>query len=334
MSTLTHRAAAITIACCALLPAGCGTTNAGCTSDLDCKGTRICVRGACEEPTPTGGSGGGSAGGTGGSGGGQAPGGCSPLCDASAVCVDDNGSPRCFPKCQNATQCASGCCALTTSGAQVCADSSFCISSGSCNPTCATNQKCVLDNGNPVCAGFCSSGTDCATGCCAVAGSDRVCAPSSYCPAGTGQCLAPSQVGRCTNTADLYCEPGACCDASLPFYCPATQRCHATEGGATGSCGAAVCRRCANSCPALLTCYQASVYNDNVGGCGTTVTSTVLRINNGCGVPLRCCWQFGSGAKQCAGVGDVVAASRCGANQTVRYNCVLGTTDFKCAEIL
>lgn len=65
--------------------------------------------------------------------------------------------------------------------------------SSGCSPACTSNQMCVNNAGVPICADYCSSNSQCSTGCCATTkNGSRACGPSSYCGSsgggGSGTC--------------------------------------------------------------------------------------------------------------------------------------------------
>lgn len=136
------------------------------------------------------------------------------VCPSGTTCAQADGyNSSCVEVCSADRDCSTGCCAPVHGGGRVCTSSSRCPSwstvsgvcpqrtggaggtagggagagggSGGC-PTCSGSTRCVRDLGTYVCAPLCTGASDCATGCCATAGSNRVCASASNCSAGAG----------------------------------------------------------------------------------------------------------------------------------------------------
>lgn len=168
---------------------GGGGSSSECSKDADCKGERVCSKGACVDPG-TGGTGGGSgAAGSSGSGGNCAgPGSyCSvngDCCSAGdhigplgQVCISDDSS--CHAACSSNSECSSGCCAGVSGSAYgACGAASLCETScGAPGASCTVTGDCCSSASNApygetclsddyTCHADCTASSQCNSGCC------------------------------------------------------------------------------------------------------------------------------------------------------------------------
>lgn len=184
-----------------------GTT--GCSSDSDCKGSRVCKSGTCVDPTAPPDS--GTSSDTGG-GCGILPGGpctaTSQCCQSPSVaplgqtCVSDDNA--CHANCTSDNECESGCCApLKGQTYGVCASKSYCPSGG-IGDACASNASC--ESGN------CAGGT---TGWCT-----RYCSYSSDCDGDYGTQNKYGQDNWCVKNSggSNVCFPGCSTNADCSWF--------------------------------------------------------------------------------------------------------------------
>jgi hypothetical protein len=185
------------------------TTSSECTSDSDCKGTRVCDNGSCVDPNgaPDAGKHDSATSGSGTADSSPPP----PACIATSHSCSDNGEccnyqsgtgyctdfgsgGECADSCSSNSDCTSGCCAATSGGGSVCSPASQCQTTcHAAGYSCTVNNDCCdYRNGQGYCANFggttachdsCSSNSDCTSGCCARLNNGAyVCAAANYCP--------------------------------------------------------------------------------------------------------------------------------------------------------
>lgn len=201
---------------------GSGGTGSGdaCTSDSDCKGSRVCVGGQCVDPTPTD------------SGTRTDTHVCQPSGQSCAVngdcCQTDPSAPKgeacitndhvCHAKCDANGECESGCCAKVTGETYgACAAASACCSCSAGSYACSGSgsiQSC--DDGcswtTSSCATLCkSAGYDGTTGC----------GPDASKGHDTCSCFYGGVGDACTD--DSTCPVGGC--ASLAHWCDHSADC-------------------------------------------------------------------------------------------------------------
>jgi hypothetical protein len=142
--------------------AACATSTAdGCTTDADCKGSRVCVNSTCIDPSAQNDAG-------------------TPQTDAGSPNNDSGmiNPPSCDPV---GTTCATtaGCC---QAGTGIGASGAICISNDNlCHAACATNAECTSGCCAPVegqSLGVCAEASECAPACVQPGGA---CALSSQC---------------------------------------------------------------------------------------------------------------------------------------------------------
>jgi len=187
-----------------------GSTDTGCKTDAECKGTRVCLKGACVEPNAGGGgatagaSGAGGTTGTGGSGNAGSgvvlagSGGMGGMVEGSAGSTGAGGSVA--PAC--------------TANGQTCAKNGDCCSF-------SKGGLCVDFGSGHVCADGCTASSGCQSGCCAaLASGGGACGPVSACST-TGQgigdgCTSNTQCkrGNCSSTTAGWCTKS--CAYSIP----------------------------------------------------------------------------------------------------------------------
>jgi len=144
-----------------------GGSSAECASDKDCKGTRVCQKGQCVDPTATSSSATNPTTTT-GSGCSALPGvACSQASDCctdpnkaplGALCIQESsGGATCHAKCTTNSQCASGCCAGVQGGGNVCAAASNCQALKGIGDACSSSSECASNSCNGWCTEYCSA---------------------------------------------------------------------------------------------------------------------------------------------------------------------------------
>lgn len=165
-----------------------------CSSDSDCKGERICSDGACvDQPSPNGGSTGSAP-----------PPSCSDVgescastgcCnDSNALCVDYGGSlgTVCADRCDQGSDCQTGCCGGLQDGGGTCAPVEYC----DWGVPCSGNEYCNSNVCIGWCSEYCSDSNDCASNgwCYSTNGGSQYCFP------------------ECSTNADCSMYPGSVCE--------------------------------------------------------------------------------------------------------------------------
>jgi hypothetical protein len=207
-----------------LLSAACGggspSSSAGCTTDIDCKGTRICQAGVCVDDSSntggTDGTGGAGGAGAGGAGTGTAPSNSSGATSAAAAYCQHPASGSCNCQVDQGGPNQASCGPALLGGPSVCCAADTWPQAGS-SCSCAL-YEC---NGN-------SAGSDC--GCGGLGGANTsataTCGGQVCCAGnGTGSPGDPAQIGcMCLSAAE-----GAC--SELSGYEQAVPSCALTDIG-------------------------------------------------------------------------------------------------------
>lgn len=191
-------------------------------------------------------------------------------CCGGAVCAHEASGNVCRSVCNAQSDCDTGCClALAGTTAKVCTPSGVCdgcLTAGTaCDGSgdCCQGTLCVDDPASgPVCAAFCTSGSDCSSGCCVGLASrpESVCVDASNCQAqcaevldfcGTGEppccsglvCVDFQKDGvRCARTcsAGSDCVGSGCCvglaDGTTNVCAPTDDLCGGGGGNACDDC--------------------------------------------------------------------------------------------------
>src|SRR5258708_23509490 len=141
-----------------------GGSSAECSADKDCKGTRVCQKGQCGDPSSVSSTSGTSGTSTASGPGCTVPpgGACAMTADCcsdpqkaphGATCIKDSGGgATCHANCSSNTECNSQCCAGVTGGGSVCAAASFCTKKG-IGDACSSGSECT----SGTCVGWCST---------------------------------------------------------------------------------------------------------------------------------------------------------------------------------
>ena len=122
-------------------------STAGCSKDTDCKGTRVCVFGLCQEPFVATGDGGPPAAQDGGLDAGEDAGtvvlpdagsDCARLCDRASACGLLGPAPVCTQVCQSQVSSAGPVGAMVVAACAGCLESHACaqVSAGTCDGSC------------------------------------------------------------------------------------------------------------------------------------------------------------------------------------------------------
>lgn len=213
-----------------------GASASTCMTDNDCKGSRVCVSGACIDPVGTspGGKGGsGPSTGAGGTGVGPGAGGMGTAGTGTAFGMGGTGN--------STPPCAAVSSACSSTGATCCQTGQGIGSEGA---------LCIADDG--VCHAACSTNSECNSGCCAAVTGQTfgVCATASHCGGGgTGGCSDPgsscTKSGDCCQTGSKVGPNGATClsdDSVCHAKCYSNSECGSgccvpLSGVSYGACG-------------------------------------------------------------------------------------------------